>query len=262
MSNPDTPPPGRIALVTGAARGIGAATAVALARRNITPVLAVRDAAAAEPVADAVRQLGVACRIETCDVADYGTVSAAIGRLLADSGRLDIVVNNAGQIDPIGHLGDTDPAEWAHAIAVNLTGAYNVVHASLPALLVSPAATILNVSSGAAHGAREGWSAYCSAKAGLFMMTRSLHEEYAERNIAAFGLQPGVVDTGMQVRIRASGMNDVSRIPRTSLAAPDHAAAVIAWLCDQRPAHHRGKDLTVRDAALLAEAGQAAGLVF
>ncbi len=133
------------------------------------------------------------------------------------------------------------------------------MHASLPALLVSRAATILNVSSGAAHGPREGWSAYCSAKAGLLMLTRSLHEEYGERNIASFGLQPGVVDTGMQVRIRDSGMNEISRLPRASLAAPDHAAGIIAWLCDQRPTHHRGMDLTVRDAALLAEAGQPAG---
>jgi 3-oxoacyl-[acyl-carrier protein] reductase len=245
----------RIALVTGAARGIGAATALALAKRGIATVLAVRDPASARPVFGAIRRLGQACRIEACDVGDHAAVAAAVQRVLGDWGRLDIVVNNAGQIDPIGHLGDTDPAQWARAIGVNLVGAYNVVHACLPALLASPAAAVLNVSSGAAHAPREGWSAYCSSKAGLYMLARSIGEEYGSRGVAAYSLQPGVVDTGMQVRIRASGMNEISRIPRQNLAAPEFAAGVIAWLCDERPAHHRGSDLSVRDEDLVREAG-------
>ena len=81
MNAPDKPS-GRVALVTGAARGIGAATAIALARRGIAPVLAVRDAAAAQPVADAIARTGVACRIETCDVADHAAVTAAVQRLM------------------------------------------------------------------------------------------------------------------------------------------------------------------------------------
>lgn len=248
-------PSSRVALVTGAARGIGAATALALARRGIAPILAVRNAAAAQPVADAVGGLGVACRIEVCDITDHAAVNTAVQRVLQDWKRLDIVINNAGQIDPIGHLGETDPAQWAHAINVNLVGAFNVVHACLPALLASPAATVLNVSSGAAHAPREGWSAYCSSKAGLYMLARSIGEEYASRGVAAYSLQPGVVDTGMQVRIRASGMNEISRLPRESLAAPEFSAGIIAWLCDARPAHHRGKDLSVRDEDLAKEAG-------
>ena len=245
----------RVALVTGAARGIGAATAIALARRGIAPVLAVRDRAAAQPVVDEVSRLGVACRVETCDVADHAAVSAAVRHLLAAWGRLDIVVNNAGQIDPIGHVGDTDPAQWARAITVNLVGAYNVVHACLPALLASPSAAILNVSSGAAQAPREGWSAYCSSKAGLLMFTRALAEEYGPRGVAAFSLRPGVVDTDMQVRIRASGMNDVSRIPRADLAPPAYAAGIMAWLCDRRPPQHTGKELNANDAELAGEAG-------
>ena len=176
--------------------------------------------------------MGMACRIETCDVADYAAVRAAVGRVLADWKRLDAVVNNAGQIDPIGHVGDTDPAQWARAITVNLVGAYNVAQAP-----------------------REGWSAYCSSKAGLLMFTRALSEEYGARGVAAFSLRPGVVDTEMQVRIRASGMNEISRLPRAQLASPAYAAGIIAWLCDQRPAHHAGMDFNATDAALAGEAG-------
>jgi 3-oxoacyl-[acyl-carrier protein] reductase len=254
MNDARPDPSTRVALVTGAARGIGAATALALARRGIAPVLAVRDAEAAQPLAEQVAKLGVACRIETCDVADHAAVSRAVGRVLDDWKRLDVVVNNAGQIEPIGHIGDTDPVQWARAITVNLVGAYHVVHACLPALLSSPSAAIVNVSSGAAQAPREGWSAYCSSKAGLLMFTRALAQEYGERGIAAFSLRPGVVDTEMQVRIRASGMNDVSRIPRAQLAPPDYPAAIIAWLCDRRPAHRAGKELNANEAALAAEA--------
>lgn len=255
MTEITLPPSTRVALVTGSARGIGAATAIALARRGIAPVLAVRDADAARPVQEEVAAMGMACRIETCDVADYAAVRAAVGRVLADWKRLDAVVNNAGQIDPIGHVGDTDPAQWARAITVNLVGAYNVVHACLPALQASRSAAILNVSSGAAQAPREGWSAYCSSKAGLLMFTRALSEEYGARGVAAFSLRPGVVDTEMQVRIRASGMNEISRLPRAQLAPPAYAAGIIAWLCDQRPAHHAGKELNANDAALAGEAG-------
>jgi len=251
----DKPSASRVALITGSSRGIGAATALALAGRGIATVLAVRNPDAARPVFDAVRRLGVACRIEPCDIADHAAVTAAVERVLGDWKRLDIVVNNAGQIEPIGHIGDTDPAQWSRSVTVNLVGAYNVIHACLPALLASPAGTVLNVSSGAAHAPREGWSAYCASKAGLYMLARSLGEEYAARGLAAYSLQPGVVDTDMQVRIRASGMNEISRIPRENLAAPELSAAVIAWLCDKRPAHHRGKDLSVRDEALTREAG-------
>ena len=91
------------------------------------------------------------------------------------------------------------------------------------------------------------------------MLTQSINEEYGRKGIAAFSLQPGVVDTGMQVRIRSSGMNEISRIPRADLAPPEHAAAIMAWLCDKRPVHHLGRDLTVKDAQLAEEAGSATG---
>lgn len=246
--------PSRTAFVTGASRGIGASTAVALAGRGIAPVLAVRDPAAAAATADSVRALGVTCLVLACDVADVASTRAAINEAVATWGRLDIVINNAGQIDPIGLLADTDPGGWARSIAVNLTGAYQVIHAAMPALL-SARGTVVNVSTGAAHAPREGWSAYCTAKAGLVMLTRCVALEYAGQGIAAYGLQPGLVDTEMQVRIRGSGMNEISRIPRAELAPPSRAAALIAWLADTRPSDLTGQDLSIRDDALRARAG-------
>jgi NAD(P)-dependent dehydrogenase (short-subunit alcohol dehydrogenase family) len=238
----------RVALVTGASRGIGAASALALARRGFLPVLAVRDAASAADALAAIESQGLRAASVRCDVSDDGSVRDAVAECLRLGGRIDALVNNAGQIDPIGKLADTDPQVWAAAVAVNLVGPYRMAHAALPALARSPCACIVNVSTGAAHTPREGWSAYCSAKAGLAMLTRCLASEYPQ--VATYGFQPGVVDTEMQVRIRASGINEISRIPRANLAAPERPAAFIAWLCHTRPGDLVGQDLTVNDQAL------------
>lgn len=246
-------PQERVALVTGAARGIGAAAAMALAQRGFLPVLAVRDPAAAADVQASITARGLRALCIRCDVASDDSVQHAIAETLHLVGRLDALVNNAGQIDPIGKLADTDPQAWAAAISVNLVGPYRMARAALPALQASDRGAIVNVSTGAAHQAREGWSAYCSAKAGLAMLTRSIALEYPQ--VATYGLQPGVVDTEMQVRIRASGINEISRIPRANLAAPERPAAFIAWLCAMRPADLVGQDLTVNDQALQQRVG-------
>jgi len=251
----DSRPAGRTALVTGASRGIGAAVAVALARRGIAPALLVRNPAAAASVQRAVQELGVPCLVQACDVADAAAVRQAVAAVAQAWGRVDAVVNNAGQIEPIGHLADTDPAQWAAAIMVNLVGSYHVIHAALPLVLQGGSGAIVNLSTGAAHTPREGWSAYCSSKAALAMLTRCTHHEYGARGVAVYGLQPGLVDTEMQGRIRGSGMNEISRVPREKLAPPERSAAVVAWLADRRPADLLGQDLTVADAALLERAG-------
>ena len=106
----------RTAIVTGAARGIGAATAMALAARGIAPALFVRDPGAASGIAERIRDLGVACRVETCDVADYGSVRAALARTADAWGRLDAVINNAGTVEPMGFIADTDPGRMGARI--------------------------------------------------------------------------------------------------------------------------------------------------
>ncbi len=252
----DDRPARRTALVTGAARGIGAATALALAKRGIAPILAVRQPETAREVADAVMKLGVACRIEPCDVTDYNAVLRCIASVIKAWGRLDIVINNAGQIEPQASLAQTDPSVWARAVSVNLVGPYNVIHAALPELLRRKGA-VVNVSTGAAHTPRDGWSAYCSSKAGLYMLSRSVFNEYGEQGLSVYSLQPGLVDTDMQVRIRGMGVNEISRVPREKLASPDLSASVIAWLAETLPCDLMGRDLSVSDAELLERASAA-----
>lgn len=245
----------RVALVTGAARGIGAATAIALARRGISPVLAVRNGDAARDVAEEVRRLGVSCLIAACDVSSYESVRDCVARTLEEFGRLDIVINNAGQVEPQALLAQTDPAAWAQAISVNLVGPYNVIHAAMPELLRRQG-VVVNLSTGAAHTPRDGWSAYCSSKAGLHMLSRSVHSEYGKQGISVYSLQPGLVDTEMQKRIRGAGTNEISRIPKEQLAPPEISAGIVAWLAATAPGDLMGMELSVADQSLVERAHQ------
>ena len=245
----------RVALVTGASRGIGASIVTELARKGIVPVLAVRKPDSAQAAAAAVRALGVEPMVVQCHVEDPVEARAAVAATVGRHGRLDILINNAGVVDPMGPVGGVDVSEWDRAIRINLTGPYVMVDAALAALRASPAGTVINVSTGAAHAPRTGWSAYCSSKAGLVMLTRCLALEWGPEGVAAFGLQPGMVDTDMQSAIRAARVNEVSNVPREQLGRPERAARLIAWLADQRPMDLNGQDLTIRDADLVKRSG-------
>jgi NAD(P)-dependent dehydrogenase (short-subunit alcohol dehydrogenase family) len=242
---------GRIALVTGAARGIGRAIVLELARRGAQVVAGVRRP---EDAAELAAALGAGHLALPCDVRSYDQVAAAVAAARAQFGRLDLLVNNAGVIAPERMLAEVDPAQWAENITVNLVGAMQACRAALPDLL-AVGGTIINISSGAASRPLEGWSAYCASKAGLAMLTQSLHLEYGPAGLRAYGLRPGVVDTEMQVAIRAAGVNAISKIPREELADPAGPARVVAWLCAAAPADLAGQEVDIRDERVRQQAG-------
>ncbi len=218
-------------IVTGASRGIGAATAVALGAAGAVVVLAARDGRLAATVAAQIVAMGGEAEAVACDVSD----GAAVKQLIADArrrfGPIDALINNAGVIEPIADIADGDPAAWARGIQINLVGPYNMIRAVLPAMLAAGAGTIVNVSSGAADRPLEGWSAYCAAKAGLAMLSRSIALEAAASGVRVFDFRPGTCDTEMQAAVRASGINRVSRIPREALTPVADPARAIVYLC-------------------------------
>ncbi len=234
---------GKSALVTGGNRGIGAAAVAALAAAGATVTYTARSASSLA--------LGPAGGRITGLVAD-ATDRAATVALLAQG--FDIVVNNAGIVTPIGHIDTVAIADWAENIEINLISAF---HVTQQAIIHRPAGgvTVVHLSSGAARSAMEGWSAYCAGKAGLAMLTRSVHLEFAERGVRVFGFAPGVVDTGMQVSIRASKMNPVSLIPRENLAPAEVPAHAIAWLATPEASAFAGQEVDVRNPEFRAACG-------
>lgn len=228
-----------VAFVTGAARGIGHAIVRELRRSGWLVVAGVRNVASVSDLEPPV---------VACDVTDAAQVHAAISETITQYGRLDLLVNNAGVIEPIGPLATVDAQAWVNNLSVNLLGAFYACQAALPALIASQG-VIINISSGAAGRPLEGWSAYCAAKAGLAMLCRSLALEYGPQGVSCFSLRPGVVDTGMQAVVRASGVNEVSKLRREDLADPAIPAAVVRWLAENRPTAMTGKELDVRDVA-------------
>jgi NAD(P)-dependent dehydrogenase (short-subunit alcohol dehydrogenase family) len=246
---------GRVVFVTGASRGIGEALARTLAADGAAVVLAARGVEPCEALAGEIETAGGKALAVACDVSDPASVAAAKAAANARFGTVDSLVNNAGVVQPIGRITDCAPDAWRTNLDINLAGAFNVVHAFLPDMIKNGGGTILNVSSGAAHNALEGWSAYCAAKAGLAMFTRSIDLEYRDQGVRVFGFGPGTVDTEMQVQIRASGINPVSQLPRGNLAPPQRPAQVMAWLLGGESDDLSGQELSIRDDALLRRAG-------
>jgi 3-oxoacyl-[acyl-carrier protein] reductase len=238
---------GKVAIVTGASRGIGAAAAFVLAKAGAAVMLVARDGKRALQLAEDIVANGGRATALACDVADYGSVQRMVDETERQLGSTDILVNNAGVIDPIGALVQSDPAAWGRSIQVNLVGAYHTAHATLPRMLEAGTGTIINISSGAAHRPLEGWSAYCSAKAGLAMLTDAIALECADAGVRVFGLAPGVIDTDMQAAIRASGINRISQIRQIDLAPVGHPAAAILYLCTAAADDLVGKELALND---------------
>lgn len=246
---------GKTALITGAGRGIGAAAAHALARAGASVAVAARRLEDAESVAAAITAAGGAAVPTACDVRDFSSVQAAVAIAKREFGGVDILINNAGVIQPIARLMDSEPSAWLDAVETNLTGAYHAIRATLPGMLTRGGGVIVNLSSGAAFRPLEGWSAYCASKAGLAMLTRSLHEEYGSAGVRAIGFSPGLVDTDMQSAIRASGLNPVSGIARDALSNAAEPAAALAFLCGTGGAAYAGQEVDIRNAEFRAAAG-------
>ena len=235
---------GKAAVITGASRGIGADTARFFAAHGASVILAARSTDQTEALA---AEIGAKAKAVACDVADPAAVEAAIAACETEFGRFDILVNNAGIIEPIGRIEDLSPADYGRVIDVNLKGVFNGLHAALPRLTKQGEGVVVNISSGAATSALEGWSHYCSSKAGVLSLTRCAERENQDSAVRVVGLSPGTVATEMQVQIKASGINPVSQLDPDVHISPEWVAKAIAWLCGPDAAEFRGLDVSLRD---------------
>ncbi len=235
---------GKVVVITGASRGIGAASARAFAKEGAKLALLARSGPEIEQLA---AELGGDVLAHTCDVGDFAQVEAAIAAVLARFGAVDVLINNAGVIEPIAQLAQADPAEFARAVQINLNGVFHGMRAVLPHMRKKRSGTIINVSSGAAVNPLVGWGAYCSSKAAALMLTRVGHLEEAARGIRVLGLSPGTVATEMQVKIRASGVNPVSQLAPSAHIAAEWPAKTLVWMCSAAADPWLGRDVSLRE---------------
>lgn len=243
---------GKVVAITGASRGIGAAAARVFAGAGAKVALLARSAPEIESLAAEIGPDAVAV---VCDVADWGSVQAAVAAVLARFGRLDVWIGNAGVIEPIARLSDADPADWARAVQINLTGVFHGMRAVLPVMKAQGGGTVITISSGAAHNPLEGWSAYCASKAGAAMLTRAAHLEEGGAGLRIMGLSPGTVATDMQVKIKASGVNPVSQLDFAVHIPADWPAKCLLWMCGPAGDDWLGKEVSLRDEAVRRAAG-------
>lgn len=242
---------GKTALIMGAGRGIGRATAALFASLGAQVFLTARSESA---LSEAVQQInqsadtpkGVKATAIVCDVSDYASVKAAVGECLKQAGRIDFLVNNAGVIDPLAHLIDSDPEEWALAVNVNFKGVYHCMRATLPHMIEAGGGILVNMSSGAANSALPGWSHYCSTKAAAKKLTEVAHRELQHKNIRVVGLSPGTVATDMMAKIRDANINVVSNLDWSTHIPPEWAAKAVAFLCGPEGAEFAGMDFSIK----------------
>lgn len=236
----------KVVLITGASKGIGAATARHLATLGAKLVLAARCKPELDKLADALRAGGTEALAVACDVSRFEDVQTAVQQAEQTFGRLDVLINNAGLIDPIRRIDESDPSDWSTVVDVNLKGPYFGIRAAQQVMAANGGGTIINISSGAATSALEGWSHYCATKAALLSLTRCAQLELAPKGITVVGLSPGTVATDMQTSIRASGVNPVSRLPPDAHIPPEWVAQAIAYLCNGGAEQHAGTDFSLK----------------
>ena len=255
---------GRVALVTGAGRGIGAATACLLAAQGAAVALAARTKDEVAAVARGISAAGGTALALPTDVADEDSVASLFERVRAELGGVTLLVNNAGTPGVPLPVAATAPAAWRRVLEVNLTGAFLCAREALPGMVSENWGRIVNVSSAAARHPLAGMSAYGASKAALDQLTRVLALEGEPYNIAVTGVYPGVIDTRMQEESRGFGPDLIGKQLHRMfqnyrdfgmLRPPEEPAELISYLCT--PAAHRLSGHIIRLEQLEALKGEA-----
>jgi NAD(P)-dependent dehydrogenase (short-subunit alcohol dehydrogenase family) len=247
-----------VALVTGASRGIGAATARRLARDGQRVVLAARRAGSLKELVSAIEAGGGEALAVPTDLTDPDAVDALVDatRAFAGDERLDVLVNNAGILPPATRAECTSLDEWQRTLMLNLTSPWYLATRLRP--LMADGTVVVNVSSSASFYPSIGLSAYNASKAGLNMVTRGLALEWANDGIRVVGVAPGLVDTDLAVPITQWMKRTEQKVnPLGRLATADEVAELIAFVASPKAAHMTGSIVTLDGGELLTASSEA-----
>ena len=235
---------GRVALVTGASRGIGRAIALTLAARGASVVCAARGDHAA-PVAAEIGGQGGEAEAVALDVTDQAAIDAAVARTLERFGRIDVLVNNAG-IARDQLLLRMKREDWDAVLATNLTGLYALTQAVLKPMIKARWGRIVSLTSVVGQAGNAGQANYAAAKAGIIGFTKALALEVASRNVTVNAVAPGLIDTDMTRAISGGAQEDwAARIPMKRLGTPGDVAGAVAFLASDEASYITGHVLAV-----------------
>ncbi|MDQ6602786.1 MAG: SDR family oxidoreductase [Chloroflexota bacterium] len=229
---------GRVAIVTGAARGIGRAIAERLLADGHRVAIVDRDGPAANAAAQA---LGERAQAITCDITDSAAVNAMVWRVHATWGRVDVLVNNAGIVGPNKSFAEVTDEEWASVLAINLTGTFNCCRAVVPQMMANDWGRIVNIASIAGKEGNPFLAAYSTTKAAVIGLTKSLGKELATTNIRVNCVTPAVIETEILAQMTQETIDYmVAKIPMGRPGKVTEVAALVAWLASDECAFSTG----------------------
>ncbi len=236
----------RVAVVTGASRGIGRATAAALAREGARVVVNYRrDMGAAEAVAAGIAASGGEAFLYQADVADFAQVQRMFKEIRDRFGRVDILVNNAG-ITRDGLVVRTRDEDWDAVMDTNLKGTYNCIRSVARIMMKQRHGRIVNLSSVVGLVGNPGQANYCAAKAGIVGLTKAVAKELASRGILVNAVAPGFIATDMTGDLPQEMVESMrSRIPLGRLGRPEDVAEVVVFLVSDRASYLTGQTIVV-----------------
>ncbi len=236
---------GRVALITGASQGIGFACAAELARRGMTVAVAARNTSKLAETVGGIEAEGGTAKAFALDVADEGSIKSCARAVLAEFGRVEVLVNNAG-ITRDGLAMRMRRGDWDDVLTTNLTGAFLMTQAMLPAMLKGRWGRIINITSVVGEAGQAGQANYAASKAGLIGLTKSLARELASRSVTVNAVAPGYIETPMTAVLndeQKSAMGALIPLGRTGTVA--EIAAAVAFLASEEAGYITGHTLDV-----------------